>query len=164
MRGGVVVGLAALAVSLYAPLSLIPLAAAGLIALVLSKGRLIEDRLLLQAVSVQGGQAAMALIGSFVAVFFDHGYLHLEWILYASAVFLLAADPRKGIAVVLLVYQSFGLLVNARYLPFLPIGSLASRATVERMGLSSLAILLLVMLLRRGFPLVPDGKIAQVFE
>lgn len=162
-RGSRLIGLAALAVGFYVRLNLlIPVAAAAAIAVVLLKAKLIQDRLLVESVSVQGGQVAWMLVPVFLGA--DNMAFRIEVFGYALTVFVLAVRPRKWVAIVLLVYQGFGVLMNGVNLWDTSIGSEISRALVAHLGLRLLAILLLVMLLRRGLPVLADRKIAQVFE
>ena len=162
-RAAKLLGLAALAIGIYAQMNMvIPGVIAVLIAVVLVKARLIEDRLLVESVSVQGGQVAWMLIPLVLGL--GGMAFRIEAIGYAFAVLVLAAHPRKWVAIVLLLYQGFGVLTNAVNLWSAPIGSVTSRALVAHLSLRLFAILLLVMLLRRGLPLLSTGKIARVFE
>jgi hypothetical protein len=162
-RGNRLLGFAALVIGLYAQLNIfIPAVAALAIGLVLLKAKLIRDRLLAESVSVQGGQVVWMLIPVLLGL--DYPAFRIELLGYALAVFVLAVHPRKWIAIVLILYQGFGVVMNAVTLWSAAIGSATSRALVVHVSLRLFAILLLVMLLRRGLPLLSTGKIAQVFE
>jgi hypothetical protein len=159
----VVVGLAAISIGVYSHgIIAIPAIAAGAIAVLLSKARLIEDRLLVQAVSVQGGNAVLMLFDVFMSTV--DTIFRIETFGYALAVVVLAIHPRKWLVVVLLVYQGIRSLLEAVHLWIVPIGSGASRAFAGYVGFSVLGVVLLAMLLRRGLPITSERNIAQVFE
>jgi hypothetical protein len=156
-------GLPAIAVGIYTQLDLlIPLGAAALIGFLLWKTRFLKDSLLIQAVSVQGGHAVWMLVGMLLVTFGTA--LRIEVLAYALAVLVLAFHPRKWTAVILLVYQFTGLLINVINLWAAPIGGAVSRALVAHVSFRVAAIVLLILLLRRGLPLAPKGDIAAVFE
>ena len=95
-RGGLAIGLAAIPIGIYSHLIIvIPAIAAGAIALVLLKAKLIEDRLLVESVSVQGGNAALMLLQSFISAVGPA--FRIEAFGYAIAVFVLALYPRCGL-------------------------------------------------------------------
>jgi hypothetical protein len=87
-----------------------------------------------------------------------------EVLAYALAVLVLAIHPRKWVAITLLAYQCILLLINLFNLWMAPFGTEASRGLASHVGFRITAIVLPIMLLRRGLPMVPPAKIAAVFD
>ncbi len=162
-RAWSLLGIFAMALGAYARIHiLIPMAGAAVLGLVLWKARLLKDTLLIQAVSVQGGQALWMLLGVLLGA--GNTAFRVELLGYALAVLVLALRPGKWIAIILLVYQCIALLINTVKLWSIPIGAVASRGLASYVSLRVAAIVLLIMLLRRGLPMAPSDKIAAVFE
>jgi len=156
-------GIPAAVVGAYAGINLLlPVAAAGIIGLILWKAKLIEDKLLIQAISVQGGHAAWMLLGLFLV---GSGFaFQIEIIAYGAAVVVLALHPRRWTAIVLLVYQAITILINILRLSTVAIGDEISRALAAHVSFRAAAIVLLIMLLHRGLVMPPDAKVSAVFE
>jgi hypothetical protein len=100
---GTVLGIPAAGVGAYAKTYLLlPFAAAGIIGLILWKAKLIEDKLLIQAISVQGGHAAWMLLGLLLA----GSGLAFQIEIIGAAVVVFALHPRSWTAIILLVIRS----------------------------------------------------------
>lgn len=160
---GAILAVAAVVVGFYGHFNTIyPVAAGALIFLVCWKCGLIRDKLLLEAISVQGGQVAwmlLAIIFGLANALFD-----IEVSIYVLAILLVAFRPRRWTAAVLLLYQCIGLIANVLNLWFVPIATEMSRALAVHAGFRIAAIVLLIMLLRRGFFAMSAEKISAVFE
>jgi hypothetical protein len=141
---------------------LLPIVAAGIISLVLWKAKLIEDKLLIQAISVQGGHAAWMLLGLLLT---GAGFaFQIEILAYGAAVVVFALHPRRWTTIILLAYQAITILINILNLTEVPVGDEISRALAAHVSFRAAAIVLLIMLLRRGLVLPSPGKITTVFE